>query len=77
MEALQMPLSSAQLEILKVLSRPMSEQEIMELKRVIVRFFAQKLVLEANSAWDKNGWTAADTARLSRRHLRTPYRPTK
>ena len=71
MEALQMPLSSAQLEILKVLARPMSEQEIMELKRVIVRFFAQKLVLEANATWDKNNWGPADTDRLSQRHLRT------
>lgn len=75
MEVLQMPFNQAQLEILKVLSRPMSEAEILELKRVIVRFFAQKLVQRANETWDKNNWAAADTERLAQRHLRTPYHP--
>lgn len=70
MDALTTPLTPAQLEILKVLARPMSEEEIMELKRLIVRFFAQKLVQQANKTWDQNGWTATDTQHLSERHLR-------
>jgi hypothetical protein len=76
MEFLQMPLTPAQLEILKVLARPMTEQEILELKRTIVRFFAQKLVREADEVWERNGWTSDDTERLSQRHLRTPYSTT-
>ncbi len=74
MEVLQMPFNQAQLEILKVLARPMSEAELMELKRVIVRFFAQKLVAQANETWDKNGWTATDPEQLAQRHLRIPYK---
>jgi hypothetical protein len=71
MEALQMPFNQAQLDILKVLARPMSDAELVELKRVIVRFFANKLVAQANETWDKNGWTAADTEQLAQRHFRT------
>jgi hypothetical protein len=74
METLQTPLTPAQLEILKILARPMSEEEILELKRVITRFFAQKLVKEANEVWDKNGWKPEDTEKLSQRHFRTKYR---
>jgi hypothetical protein len=73
MDTLKIPLTPAQLEILKVLARPMTEQEIMELKRVIVQFFAQKLIQQANTVWDQNGWTPADSEQLSKRHLRTPY----
>lgn len=76
MDAIQMPFTPAQLEILKVLARPMKEQELLELKRLIVRFFAKQLVREANEVWDKKGWEASDTKRLSRRHLRTPYKST-
>ena len=76
MDTLKIPLTPAQLEILKVLARPMTEQEIMELKRVIVQFFAQKLIQQANTVWDQNGWTAADSEQLSKRHLRTPYSDT-
>jgi hypothetical protein len=73
MDTLKIPLTPAQLEILKVLARPMTEQEIIELKRVIVKFFAQKLIQQANTVWDQNGWTSADSDQLSKRHLRTPY----
>jgi hypothetical protein len=76
MEALQMPFNQAQLDILKVLARPMSDAELVELKRVIVRFFANKLVAKANETWDKNGWTTADTEQLAQRHLRTTYNAT-
>ncbi len=39
---------------------------------MIVHFFAQKLVKEANTVWDQNGWTSADSDQLSKGHLHTP-----
>lgn len=67
-------LTPAQMEVLKVLARPMSEEEILALKRHIVRFFADRLSAEAAKVWDERGWTAADTASLRKRHLRTKYK---
>lgn len=71
MSALPSPLTPAQIEILKVLARPMAEDELLELKRLLVRHFARKLTQQANEVWDANGWTAKDTAHLRQRHLRT------
>jgi uncharacterized protein (DUF2267 family) len=68
---LDYPLTPAQLEILKVLARPMSEDEIIELKRTIVKHFAAKLSHEAAMVWDKNEWKANDTAKLRKRHFRS------
>lgn len=67
------PLTAAQQEILKVLARPMSEEEILALKEHIVKFFADRLSQKAAEVWDKQGWKAKDTERLRKRHLRTPY----
>lgn len=71
MSALPSPLTPAQIEILKVLARPMAEDELLELKRLLVRHFARKLTQQANEVWDANGWTAKDTTHLRQRHLRT------
>ncbi|MBU6341466.1 MAG: hypothetical protein KGS48_08245 [Bacteroidetes bacterium] len=68
---LETSLTPAQLEILKVLARPMSEQEILELKQLIVQFFASKLSQEAARVWDSNGWGPEDTESLRKRHLRS------
>jgi hypothetical protein len=67
-------LTPAQLEILKVLSRPMSDEELLAFKRHIVRFFADRLTHRAKEVWEENNWTANDTEKLRQRHLRTPYR---
>jgi hypothetical protein len=73
---LEHPLTPAQLEILKVLARPMSEDDLLALKRHIVRFFAERLTKHAGEVWDKRGWTLEDTEVLRQRHFRTPYRDT-
>ena len=69
--ALSGTLTPAQQEILKVLSRPMSEAELQDLKRHIVKFFADRLMQRAATVWDENNWTEDDTERLRERHLRT------
>jgi hypothetical protein len=67
---LENPLTPAQLEILKVLAIPMSEEEIIALKRHIVRFFADRLTKRAAEVWDENNWKEQDTERLRERHFR-------
>ncbi len=72
--ALKGPLTPAQQEILKVLSRPMSEAELLDLKRHIVKFFADRLMQRAAAVWDEKNWTDKDTERLRERHFRTEYK---
>ena len=73
METLQSPLNNAQLEILKLLSRDVSDADLLEIKKFIVRYFSRKAIDAANIVWDENGWTAEDEKRLLSVHERTPY----
>jgi len=77
MEALQSPLSNIQLELLKVFSRDVSEEDLKEVKRLLTRYFAEKAIEEANKVWDEKGWTDEDAERMLHTHMRTPYQPQK
>lgn len=65
------PFNNAQLELLKMFSRPIPENELLELKRLIVRHFAKKAIEEANKVWDTKG---LDSRTILQTHLRTPYK---
>jgi hypothetical protein len=67
--------SPAQLEILKVMSRPISDDDLKAIKKLILRYFADKLSDRADEIWEKNGWTEEDEQRLLSTHSRTPYLP--
>lgn len=68
-----MPLSNVQLELLKLFSRDVSEKDLLEIKELLVQFFAQKATQRANQVWDENKWTDEDAQRLLHLHERTPY----
>ena len=76
MEMLKTPLNEPQLELLKMFSSNISEAEWLEIKRLIVRYFAKKAIASANDVWDNNKWTAEDEERILKTHMRTPYKPT-
>jgi hypothetical protein len=67
------PLTSAQLEILKVMAQPVTDADLRAIKKLIVRYFADKMTAAADAAWDKNAWTDEDAERISKGHERTPY----
>lgn len=73
MEALQSPLSNLQIELLKVFSRNVSDEDVIEIRRLLTRYFAEKAIQEANKVWDEKGWTAEDAERMLHEHMRTPY----
>ena len=52
------PLSNVQLELLKLYSTNLSEKDILELKDVVVRFYAEKSIVLADNVWQKKGYTA-------------------
>ena len=60
MEPLQKPLSNVQLELLKLFSTDMSDEELNELKSVIANFYAQKAMDMADKIWDERGLTQED-----------------
>lgn len=73
--AQELPLNDQQLEILKLFSRELDEEDLREIKRLIVGYLAQKVSRLADEAWEKNNWSDEDMERLLEMHERTPYDP--
>lgn len=65
-------LNNAQLEILKLFTRELTDQDLLEIRRLIVRYLAQKATKLADEIWDKKGWTDEDMEKLLQLHERTP-----
>lgn len=70
MEVLKQPLSNVQLELLKTFSHQLSETEILELRKILANFFAQRAIQLANEVWDKNEWTDEDVDRMLETKMR-------
>jgi hypothetical protein len=51
------PLSNVQLELLKLYSTNLSEKDILELKDVLARFYAEKSIVLADNVWQQKGYT--------------------
>lgn len=67
-------LNKTQLEILQMFNSDLTNDELLELKRTFVKFLAKKANKLANKVWDEKGWTNEDMERISKEHLRTPYK---
>ena len=61
-------LTPAQLEILKVMAQPVTDADLRAIKKLIVRYFADKMTEAADAAWVENGWTNEDAERISKEH---------
>ncbi|UOE40855.1 hypothetical protein MTP09_13265 [Chryseobacterium suipulveris] len=68
-------LNPLQLEILKLFSRNLDEKDLKEIKKLIVRYLAEKAIHQADKIWEKNNWTDKDMERMLLREERTPYNP--
>lgn len=66
-------LSNIQLELLKTFSQNVSDEDLLEIKRLLTRYFAEKGIKEANKVWDSEGWSEESVDDLLKSHKRTPY----
>ena len=69
------PLNNHQLEILKLFSREMEDSDLIEIKRLIVKYLADKVTEMTSEIWEEKNWTNEDMDRLLKSHKRTPYNP--
>jgi len=60
MVELKLPLSNIQIELMKLYSTNLSDNEMMELKNVLANFFGNKAIEKANQIWDERGLTNDD-----------------
>lgn len=67
-------LTNLQLELLKIFSHPLSEEQLLEVKDLLATYFAEKATQEMDRLWDENEWSNETMEQWADTHLRTPYR---
>jgi hypothetical protein len=77
MLSLEGRLNNAQRELLMLFSEDLSEADLLFLKKVLLRFKAERLMDKADAIWEGKNWTTDDVKRLLNIKMRTPYRPGK
>lgn len=70
----QLIINPAQYELLNVLSCITKEEDVTELKSVIVKFLNNRLQKEIDSLWEDGTLDGQKVAAWSDEHMRTPYK---
>lgn len=70
----QAQFSNTQLELLKVFSHQVSDEDLNDLRLLLAQFFAEKAIAAADKVWTDEAWDNAKTTQLLNTKLRTPYR---
>ncbi len=60
MSELKFPLTNAQVELMKLYSTNLSNQDLEELKNLLSKFYANKAIAQADEIWNEKGLTDAD-----------------
>lgn len=64
------PLTSLQLEFLKIFSYEIDEKDLLEIKKILAKYFAQKAIDLADKVWEQNNWTENDEIKFLNEHNR-------
>ena len=65
------PLTNAQLEILKAFSHDLTAKELEQFRALLARFFADRAIQAADSAWEEKGWDDSKVEVILQTKLRT------
>lgn len=60
MSEIKFPLNNVQMELMKLYSTGMSDDDLLELKDVLAKFYADKAMAAADKVWDEKGLTNVD-----------------
>ena len=69
----KLPLSNIQLELLKVFSRNVPDDDLKEIKALISNNFAHKAAQLADDAWNEDNLSEETMNKWRQTHLRTAY----
>ncbi len=67
-------LSNIQLELLKVFSFDLSEEQLKEIKDLLSKYFADKITNQMDKLFDDNNWGEEQVEKWSNEHMRTKYK---
>ena len=64
-------LTNLQLDLLKIFSFPLKEDQIREIKALLTRYFADKASKEMDLLWEENNWSNETMSEWAQEHIRT------
>ena len=67
-------LTTLQLELVKLFSYKVAENQVLEIKQLLSTYFANKATEEMDKLWEENNWSEETMKEWSNEHLRTPYK---
>ena len=67
-------LNDAQRTLLELLAEPLSNQDLEQLRNMLVQFRYRRLQSMLNEKWEEENWTQATLDKWYTEHNRTPYR---
>ncbi len=67
-------LTNLQLELLKIFSFDLSDEQLQEIKVLLSKHFADKITAEMGNLFDSNGWGEEQIEQWSKEHMRTEYK---
>ena len=70
----QNTLTNLQLELLKVFSYELTEQELLDIKDLLAHYFAQKATEEMETFWETHNLTDETMDEWLHEHHRMPYK---
>lgn len=66
-------LTNLQLELLKMFKYELSDNQMMEIKQLLAKYFASKASDEMDRLWEENEWTNDTMDDWTQERLRTKY----
>ena len=66
-------LSNIQLELLKVFSVDLSDEQLKEIKDLLTKYFADKVTSEMDKLFEEKKWGEDQIQKWSNEHMRTKY----
>ena len=66
-------LTTLQLELVKLFSYKVAENQVLEIKKLLSTYFANKATEEMDKLWEENNWSEETMKEWSNEHLRMAY----
>jgi len=57
MRQINKPLSNLQLELLKIYSFNLADNQLLEIRDILAKYFADKATEEMDKLWEENNWS--------------------
>ena len=67
-------LTNLQLEILQMFKYELEEEQLLEIRALLARYFVDKATDEMDRLWEERGWSADTMEDWSKEHMRTEYK---